>query len=104
MQLTHKIQLDPNREQIIQLEKASGCGCINQNLKLSDRTFTCLSCNLSIDRDFNASLNLSTLGQSGINACGHLPTSSLDIMTKVSRMVETRNIKCKSGDTSLHFI
>jgi putative transposase len=34
------------------------CGSINHNLKLSDRTYTC-SCGNKIDRDLNASINLS---------------------------------------------
>jgi putative transposase len=57
----------------------SRCGCVNHDLTLSDRTFTCKSCDLIIDRDYNASLNLNTLGLRGINDCGHLPTSSLGI-------------------------
>lgn len=40
----------------------SNCGNIKQNLKLSDRTFTCESCNFSIDRDLNAAINLLNYG------------------------------------------
>ena len=40
----------------------SCCGYKNVDLKLSDRIFNCPSCGLSIDRDLNASLNLSTVG------------------------------------------
>ena len=52
----------------------SHCGAIKQDLKLSDRVFTCNQCGLEIDRDLNASLNLCRLGSStamsaGINAC-----------------------------------
>lgn len=36
----------------------SKCGNINKNLKLSDRVYKC-ECGLSIDRDLNASINLS---------------------------------------------
>ncbi len=36
----------------------STCGWKNVNLNLSDRTFDCLDCGASIDRDYNASLNL----------------------------------------------
>ena len=36
----------------------SSCGEIKSALKLSDRTFNCNHCGLSIDRDLNASLNL----------------------------------------------
>lgn len=37
----------------------SNCGSIKHDLKLSDRTYYCEACGLKIDRDFNASLNLS---------------------------------------------
>ena len=36
----------------------SKCGCIHKNLKLSDRIFECPSCGFTIDRDFNAAMNL----------------------------------------------
>ncbi|WP_046655568.1 RNA-guided endonuclease TnpB family protein [Clostridium tetani] len=42
----------------------SECGCINKNLKLSDRTYICSHCGCIIDRDFNASVNLMKYGQS----------------------------------------
>lgn len=53
----------------------SHCGSIKSDLKLKDRVFKCSSCDLVIDRDYNASLNLCRLGCSttmsvGINACG----------------------------------
>lgn len=41
----------------------SNCGCINKNLKLSDRTYICPECGFEIDRDYNASLNLLRYGQ-----------------------------------------
>lgn len=37
----------------------SGCGNKKKNLKLSERIYRCESCGLEIDRDYNASLNLS---------------------------------------------
>lgn len=37
----------------------SNCGYVDKTLKLSDRTFTCPKCGLIIDRDYNASINLS---------------------------------------------
>lgn len=37
----------------------SCCGNIKQDLKLSDRTYSCQQCGIIIDRDFNASVNLS---------------------------------------------
>lgn len=36
----------------------SRCGYINKQLKLSDRIFVCPNCDLVIDRDYNASLNI----------------------------------------------
>jgi len=36
----------------------SGCGSIKQDLKVSDRIYTCKNCNLEIDRDVNASINI----------------------------------------------
>ena len=36
----------------------SHCGCIHKTLKLSDRIFECPSCGFTIDRDFNAAVNL----------------------------------------------
>jgi len=50
----------------------SGCGNIKHDLKLSDRVFVCDKCNLTIDRDLNASINLSRLAVSSTeseNAC-----------------------------------
>ena len=38
------------------------CGCVNKNLKLSDRTYICHECGNIIDRDYQASLNLKTYG------------------------------------------
>ena len=36
----------------------SCCGNIKHDLKLKDRVYKCEYCNLEIDRDYNASLNL----------------------------------------------
>lgn len=41
----------------------SSCGCINKNLKLSDRTYICPNCSNVIDRDYQASLNLKQYGE-----------------------------------------
>ena len=40
----------------------SSCGWKNNNLKLSDRIFDCKECGLSIDRDYNAALNIEREG------------------------------------------
>jgi len=44
-------------------KKCSCCGNIKKDLKLKDRTYKCNICNLVIDRDFNASLNLKIYGE-----------------------------------------
>jgi len=36
----------------------SNCGCINQELKLSDRNWTCKECKTKHDRDINAAINI----------------------------------------------
>lgn len=41
----------------------SNCGCINKNLKLSDRIYICPECGNVIDRDYQAALNLRAYGE-----------------------------------------
>jgi putative transposase len=36
----------------------SHCGNVNEELKLSERTYHCSKCGISIDRDINASINI----------------------------------------------
>ena len=36
----------------------SVCGCIKNDLKLSDRTYVCKNCGNVVDRDLNAAINL----------------------------------------------
>jgi putative transposase len=43
-------------------QMCSGCGNINYDLKLSDRIYHCNVCNLSIDRDLNAAINIKRKG------------------------------------------
>ena len=40
----------------------NNCGHQNKNLKLSNRTWICSSCNTVIDRDYNAACNIRDLG------------------------------------------
>ena len=46
----------------------SVCGCINKNLKLSDRTYICPDCDNEIDRDYQAALNLKAYGKNVIQS------------------------------------
>lgn len=57
------------------------CGWINQELKLSDREWTCKSCNTVHDRDFNASINIK---KQGLKILSGLGTNS-DIKQKRSK-------------------
>lgn len=42
-------------------KKCSNCGNIKKDLTLKDRIYKCDCCGLEIDRDYNASINLSKL-------------------------------------------
>ena len=44
----------------------SSCGTIKKDLKLSDRTYKC-ECGNTIDRDYQASINLKTYGERVLN-------------------------------------
>ena len=62
-------QLEYKAQKVIKVNKyfpssktCSNCGHKKENLELSDRTYTCEACGLSIDRDFNAALNLMKSG------------------------------------------
>lgn len=54
----------------------SSCGYINDELALHERTYVCASCNLVLDRDVNAAINMlhealrTTGSSSGSDACG----------------------------------
>ncbi|RQX07073.1 hypothetical protein DKL51_01115 [Micromonospora globispora] len=39
----------------------SGCGAVKTKLALSERTYTCTTCGLTLDRDLNAARNLAAL-------------------------------------------
>ena len=43
----------------------SGCGTVKTKLALSERTYTCPRCGLTLDRDINAARNLLKLAASG---------------------------------------
>lgn len=46
----------------------SACGCVNKNLKLSDRIYICPECGNVIDRDYQAALNLKAYGENIIQS------------------------------------
>ncbi len=52
----------------------SQCGNIKQDLNLKERIYQCESCNLVIDRDYNASLNIFRVGASTLRGESIRPT------------------------------
>ena len=49
-------------------KKCSGCGVIVEGLKLSDRTYRCPVCGLTLDRDSNAARNILAIGNTMLGA------------------------------------
>ncbi|WP_190813222.1 IS607 family element RNA-guided endonuclease TnpB [Saccharopolyspora pogona] len=48
----------------------SGCGVVKAKLRLSERTYQCESCGMSMDRDLNAAVNLAALVEASSSSCG----------------------------------
>ena len=64
-----KYKLEDRGKQLVKIDKwfasskiCSSCGTKNEELKLKDRIFECPKCKLTIDRDYNASLNIKAEG------------------------------------------
>lgn len=48
----------------------SNCGCVKESLSLAERTYYCGECNFSIDRDFNAAINIERYAATSVvSAC-----------------------------------
>lgn len=69
-----------NRKRLVVIDRfyasskaCSVCGFINQNLKLSDRSWSC-ACGLTHDRDVNAASNIRSEGLRMLVAAGHAET------------------------------
>jgi putative transposase len=48
----------------------SRCGAVKTKLRLSERTYTCTTCGLAIDRDLNAARNLASLVKHAVAGSG----------------------------------
>lgn len=64
-----KYKLEEQGKQFIKIDRwfpssklCNECGCVNDGLQLSDRTFVCPHCGHIVDRDYNASLNIRDCG------------------------------------------
>ena len=66
----YKFRLYPNATQEVLLNKTCGCGVKNENLKLSDRVWTCGSCGTKNNRDELASLNILKEGRRSLGDLG----------------------------------
>ena len=55
----------------------SNCGCVKEELKLSERTYHCNECGFTIDRDLNASINILKAGLKMIEATDATTGTSL---------------------------
>ena len=52
----------------------SSCGAL-QAMPLQVRIYECTSCGISLDRDWNASINIRAAGLAVLNACGGIDIS-----------------------------
>ena len=80
-------------------KRCSGCGWIDAELTLSDRTFHCARCGLVRDRDLNAAINLEKLAGSSSdsqNACG-ATSSGTKRKPRVKLAVKKQEPNAKGG-------
>lgn len=77
----------------------SKCGWKNEDLKLSDRSWVCESCETEHDRDLNAAINLRDIAVSStVTACGEESSSILSIRNvKLASVKQEPNIKTAYG-------
>lgn len=64
-------------------KKCNHCGYIKKDLTLRDRIYNCSSCGITIDRDYNASLNILDEGLKILKSCRADSVSSINIQTLV---------------------
>ena len=69
---THGIPVTEASQFFASSKTCSNCGHKKKELELSERTYHCSQCNISIDRDINAAINLkpTTVGHTESHACG----------------------------------
>ena len=81
----------------------SGCGWLDAELTLADRTFHCQQCGLVLDRDLNAAINLEQLAGSSSdsqNACG-AASSGAKRKPRVKRAAVKQEPNAKGGVSTL---
>ena len=88
----------------------SNCGNIKKDLTLKDRVYHCDCCGISIDRDYNASKNIlaeglnvlalknkTTVGHTGINACGDDKVTKFSCKENLVVVYKTRKVLTNSN-------
>ncbi|GAA2706050.1 IS607 family element RNA-guided endonuclease TnpB [Micromonospora olivasterospora] len=68
----------------------SGCGTVKTKLALSERTYTCTTCGLSLDRDLNAAHNLAAFATETTAGSGPVAGRGADRKTRSGRQVATK--------------
>ena len=69
---THGIPVTEAEQFFASSKTCSSCGHKKKDLTLSERTYHCSECGISIDRDINAAINLkpTTAGHAESHVCG----------------------------------
>ncbi|HET8907953.1 MAG TPA: RNA-guided endonuclease TnpB family protein [Ktedonobacterales bacterium] len=79
----------------------SGCGWVDDDLRLADRTFRCGQCGHMLDRDLNAAINLAKLAGSSSerqNACGEDGSDQrVAVLVKLSPLKQEPDAGCASA-------
>ncbi|MHB1709770.1 MAG: RNA-guided endonuclease InsQ/TnpB family protein [Thermoplasmataceae archaeon] len=75
-------------------QKCSGCGNIKHDLDLSDRIYHCNICDLTMDRDLNASINVRNAGliKVGRDTPEYTPVEIGSLPARASPIVETGSL------------
>ncbi|WP_207783796.1 zinc ribbon domain-containing protein, partial [Micromonospora globispora] len=69
----------------------SGCGTVKAKLALSERTYTCTPCGLTLDRDVNAARNLAALAAEASTAgSGPVAGRGADRKTSLAGLVAVK--------------
>ena len=71
----------------------SNCGCVKDNLLLSERTYHCSECGFTIDRDLNASINILNVGLKQIEATVATTGTSLKNQSLRSSLEPLENLE-----------
>ena len=83
-------------------KKCSNCGTVKAKLPLSERTFNCDMCGLSIDRDVNAAINIKVAGSAPetLNARGE-DVRRADLVSGNADLGEARTKRPPAGGVRL---